>query len=46
MTRTPPDRLLRALAGRLVDEDASFRTASLEAAERLERCATGPREAV
>ena len=36
MNRTPPDRLLRALAGRLHDEDVSIRTKMLEAAAKLD----------
>jgi hypothetical protein len=36
VTRTPPDRLLRALAGRLHDEDVSIRTKMLEAAAKLD----------
>jgi len=36
VTRTPPDRLLRALAGRLHDEDVSIRTKMLEAAAELD----------
>ncbi len=36
MTTTPPDRLLRALAGRIHDDDVSIRTTMLEAAAGLE----------
>jgi aminotransferase len=36
MTDTPPDRLLRGLAGRIREEDVSFRTRMLEAAAGLD----------
>jgi aminotransferase len=36
MIDTPPDRLLRALAGRIHEEDVSFRTRMLEAAAGLD----------